>query len=138
MANSFGADNFLVRWIFALILVLGTYNPTPYSYVGWLLSEGFTFGPLPAVLGLVLLILWIIFLRATFLSMGWLGISLGGALFACVIWLLVDVGLLSMESTGALTWLSLVVLSLLLATGMSWSHIRRRLTGQIDVDDVED
>ena len=28
--------------------------------------------------------------------------------------------------------------SLLLATGMSWSHIRRRLTGQLDVDDVED
>jgi hypothetical protein len=25
-----------------------------------------------------------------------------------------------------------------LATGMSWSHIRRRLSGQADVDDVDE
>jgi hypothetical protein len=70
--------------------------------------------------------------------MGWLGICLGGALFACVLWLFVDLGWLSLESTGTITWLVLLILSLILATGMSWSHIRRRLTGQIDVDDVED
>lgn len=138
MANSFGADSFLMRWLFALLLVLGTYNPSPVSYLGWLLSENFSFGPLPALLGLLILIMWIISLRATFLSMGWLGVTLGVALFACLIWLLVDVGLLSLDATGALTWLSLIVLSLLLGTGMSWSHIRRRLTGQIDVDDIED
>jgi len=50
----------------------------------------------------------------------------------------VDVGLLSLDSTGALTWVVLLLLSLILATGMSWSHIRRRLTGQFDVDDIED
>ena len=32
----------------------------------------------------------------------------------------------------------IAVLSLVLATGMSWSHIRRKMTGQIDVDDVEE
>ena len=138
MANRFGPDSFLVRWVFALFLVLGTYNPTSYSYVGWLLAEDFAFGPLPAVVGILLLIGWIIFLRATFMSLGWLGVTLGAALFVCIIWLFIDIGLLSMESTGALTWLALIVISLLLATGMSWSHIRRRLTGQIDVDDVED
>ena len=77
------------------------------------------------------------FLRATFNSLGWLGIGLGVALFACLLWLLIDMGWLTTESTSALTWMSLVVVSLILATGMSWSHIRRRLSGQIDVDDVE-
>ena len=43
-----------------------------------------------------------------------------------------------MESTGILTWLTLVVISLILATGMAWSHVKRRITGQINVDDVED
>ncbi len=138
MANSFGADSFLVRWIFALVLVLGTYNPSPYSFVGWLLGEEFSFGPVPALVGVVLLIAWIVYLRATFLSLGWLGVLLGVVLFSCVIWLFVDLGVLSMESTGALTWLALLLVSLLLATGMSWSHIRRRLSGQLDVDDVED
>lgn len=138
MANSFGLDNFFYRWIFAMLLVFGTWNPTAYSFVGWLLSENFSFGPLPALLGIALLIAWIIFLRATFMSLGWLGIILGAALFGCMIWLFIDLGLLSLESSSALSWIALVLVSLLLATGMSWSHIRRRMTGQIDVDDVED
>ena len=138
MSGNFGADGFLVRWVFSILLVLGTYNPSPFSYVCWLLSENFSFGPLPALVGVLLLTLWVIFLRATFLSLGWLGIILGAALFACLIWLLVDLGLLSLESTGALAWLSLIVVSLLLGLGLSWSHIRRRMTGQVGVDDLED
>jgi hypothetical protein len=138
MASNFGIDSFFVRWVFALLLVLGTYNPSPFSYLGWLLSENFSFGPVPVVVGVVLLIAWVIYLRATFNSLGALGIILGLALFSALLWLLIDIGLLSLESSGALAWLALVLLSLLLATGMSWSHIRRRLTGQLDVDDVED
>jgi hypothetical protein len=44
-------------------------------------------------------------------------------------------GWLSLDSSNKLTWVILVVFSLILATGMSWSHIRRRLTGQVDVDE---
>lgn len=138
MANEFNVGSFFARWLFAALLVFGTYNPTDYSYLSWVLAEGTEFGPIVALVGVILLIAWIVFLRATFLSLGWLGICLGAALFACVLWLLVDVGLLSLESTSAITWLVLLVLSLILATGMSWSHIRRRLTGQFDVDDIED
>ena len=138
MANEFNIGSFFARWLFAALLVFGTYNPTDYSYLSWLLAEETELGPIVALVGVVLLIAWIVFLRATFLSLGWLGICLGAALFGCVLWLLVDVGLLCLDSTSAITWLVLLVLSLILATGMSWSHIRRRLTGQFDVDDIED
>lgn len=138
MATEFHAGSFVGRLVFAAALVFGSYNPSGMSYITWALDETTQFGPVVALVGLLLLICWIIFLRATLLSLGWLGILLGGALFACLIWLLVDWGLISMESTGIMTWLALTVLALILATGMSWSHIRRRLTGQIDVDDVED
>ena len=138
MATKFNAVSFLARWLFAVVLVFGTYSPSDYCYVSWVFSEGTAFGPVPAVVGIALLICWIIFLRATMMSMGWLGITLGGALFACLIWLLVDIGWLSLDSSGAITWVVLLVLSLILATGMSWSHIRRRLTGQVDVDEVDD
>jgi hypothetical protein len=37
-----------------------------------------------------------------------------------------------------MTWIALLCLSGLLAIGMSWSHVRRRLTGQIDVDAVDE
>lgn len=138
MAYRFDVGSFLWRWVFALALVLGTYNPTDYSYISWTLAEGTQFGPIIAIVGIVLLILWIIYLRATFLSMGWLGIILGAALFGSIVWLFVDLGWIHLDSTGAFTWVALVISSLLLAVGMSWSHIRRRLTGQVDVDDVEE
>jgi hypothetical protein len=138
MATEFTAGSFLGRWLFAVALVFGTYNPSGYSYISWVLAETTEFGPVLAIVGLVLLIAWIIYLRATFLSMGWLGVTLGAALFAAIIWLLVDIGWLSMDSTSIITYLVLILLSLILATGMSWSHIRRRLTGQFDVDDMDD
>lgn len=138
MSQSLGFDGFLARWAFALVLVLGTYNPTGYSYVTWVLGEETSFGPVVLIVGLVLLIGWIFCVKTTFDALGWLGVTLGGALFAAVIWLLVDIGWVSLESTGILTWLALIVTSLILATGMAWSHIKRRVTGQINVDDVED
>jgi hypothetical protein len=138
MATNFNAVSFLARWLFAVALVFGTYNPSDYCYINWVFAEGTEFGPVTALVGIALLICWIIFLRATMMSMGWLGIALGGALFACLIWLLVDIGWLSLDSSGAITWVVLLVLSFILATGMSWSHIRRRLTGQVDVDEVDD
>lgn len=88
-----------------------------------------------ALVGVLLLIGWIIYIRATFQSMGWLGISLGAALFGCLVWFIVDQGWLSLDSQSAITWIVLVILSLILAMGMSWSHIRRKMTGQVDVDD---
>lgn len=138
MANSFNAGSFLGRWLFSLVLVLGTYNPTQYCFYNWAFADGNEFGPVVAIVGLILLIAWIIYLRATFMSMGWLGVLLGAALFGCIVWLLVDIGWLNLDAQHSLAWVALVLLSLILAVGMSWSHIRRRLTGQFDVDEVDD
>lgn len=138
MATEFTAGSFLGRWLFAILLVFGTYNPSGYSYVSWLSAEQTEFGPVLAIIGLLLVTCWIIYLRATFLSLGWLGVLLGAALFACIIWLLVSIGWLKLDSSGVITYLALLLLSLILATGMSWSHVRRRLTGQFDVDDMDD
>lgn len=138
MAREFTAVGFFARWVFALALVIATYNPTQYSFVQWATNSSTQFGPLIALAGLVLLILWVIFLRATLRSLGLIGIALGAALFGCIVWLFVDLGWLDMESTAALTWVALVLISLMLAVGLSWSHVRRRLSGQFDVDETDD
>ena len=137
-SNEFNLLSYLGRLLFAAVLVFCTYNPTDYSFVDWVFSEESTFGPVMALAGVALLIGWIIFLTATFQSLGWLGIILFGLLFACVVWLFIDLGWLSLESTSATTWVVMILLALVLGTGMSWSHIWRRMTGQVDVDDVED
>lgn len=138
MGNTVGVDGFLGRWAFALVLVLGTYNPTGFSFIGWALGENTEFGPGILIVGLLLLIGWIFLVKTTFDALGWLGVSLGAALFAAIIWFFVDLGWISMDSTSVLTWLTLIVISLILAVGMAWSHVKRRLTGQLNVDDVED
>lgn len=138
MAREFTLPGIVSRWLFAVVLVFGTYNPTDFSYVSWILSSDTRFGPVSALVGIVLLIGWIIFLRATFLSLGWLGIILGAALFGCLVWLLVDIGWLALDSGSAVTWVALLLISLILGIGMSWAHIRRRLSGQVSVDDVEE
>jgi len=138
MATEFTVSSFFGRWTFALLLTVGTYNPSGYSYLNWVLGEEGGLTPLITLTGVALLIAWVVFLRATLLALGWLGIVLGAALFGSLIWLFIDLGWLSLDSTGALTWVLLLLLSLILAAGMSWSHIRRRLTGQFDVDDIDD
>jgi hypothetical protein len=64
--------------------------------------------------------------------MGKLGILLGGAFFAAVIWLLVDRQWLTLNGAG-ITWAALIVVGLLLGVGLSWSLLRAQVTGQIEV-----
>ncbi|MEE4362185.1 MAG: DUF6524 family protein [Pseudomonadales bacterium] len=138
MASQFDLGGFLLRWASAALLVFGTYNPTAYSYISWAIDSETRFGPVVVIIGLILLIGWIIFLRATFMAIGWLGVILGALLFAAIIWLFIDIGWLSLESTTALTWLALLLMSVILAVGVSWAHLRRMFSGQLSVDDVED
>jgi len=129
---------FLLRAAFALALVLLTYNPSGYSYAH-MLQTGFpAITPLEAVLGLLLLIGWFVFLRATLHSIGPLGMVLLLAFFAALIWLIVSWGWVKLSNTGAIVWISLIVLSLILAVGMSWSHLYRRWSGQATVEDGDD
>jgi hypothetical protein len=60
------------------------------------------------------------------------------ALFAAVVWMFVSWGWIDLANATAMTWVSLVVLGLILGIGMSWAIIRRDLTGQASVDEIED
>jgi hypothetical protein len=69
--------------------------------------------------------------------LGWLGVLLAIAFCAGLIWLLVNLELLSAADFKTLAHIALIVISAVLALGMSWSHIRRRLTGQVTTDEVD-
>jgi len=127
-----------LRFVFALLLVASTYNPTGYSYFHWFKAAASDFTPLLGLGGIALIIGWVIYIRATFRSLGLIGLILATLFFAFLIWLLIDLGVLSMDSVSALTWVILILLAAVLCIGMSWSHIRRRMSGQVDTDDVGD
>jgi len=60
------------------------------------------------------------------------------AIAVALIWVLVDYGFLHLDNPTQNLWLGLVALSLVLGIGLSWSHVRRRLSGQSDMDDVDE
>jgi hypothetical protein len=136
MTSSFRFSSFLIRFVFALLLVFLSFNPSGYSFFHWVTAQLF---PLPVLLllGVVLLIGWVIFLRATLRSLGPIGIGLALALFACLVWVAIYYNLLAIGST-IFIYIVLVVISAVLGIGMSWSHIRRRMAGQADMDDVDE
>lgn len=130
-------SGFILRWLFALLLVLTTYNPTQYSLFHWLWPFTNDQLPLKILSILVMLVFYMIFLRATFRSIGLLGIILALAVSSTLVWLFIDQGWMSVNNFTALTWILLVVIGTILGIGISWSHIRKKLTGQFDTDDVE-
>jgi hypothetical protein len=135
---AFNAVSFLIRWVVALILVFATFNPTPYSYYRWVTAPGDGNLALQALVGVALLILYVIFMRATWRSIGPIGLALAVALFGAIVWVMIDVGLLDADRPKIMTYVILVVLATILAVGISWSHIRRRMTGLADIDDVDE
>ena len=135
--DEFGFKDFLWRLIFSVALVLLTFNPTGHSYYHWLV-EGFpSVQPLEAVAGIALIGAWIFFVRSTLAAMGTLGVSLLLALFAAIVWWVVSQGWLDVGNRSTMAWVVLLILGLVLGIGMSWSHIRREISGQASVDRVD-
>jgi len=128
---------FFLRLLAAFVLVFTTYNPSGTSYYHWLSQNIASPTPMMALVGIVLLIGWTIYLRATARSLGAFGLLLAAAFFGTLLWMVIDWGLVDADSVKAITYIILVILCGILAIGISWSHIRRRMTGQVDVDEVE-
>lgn len=128
----------LTRWLVAFVLLAATYNPTDWNYLRFATGQWPAQMPLIVLGGMVLSVGYIIYLRATLRAIGLFGMVLILALVGAVIWVMVDMGLISLANPTVNTWIALVALSGMLGVGLSWSIIRRRLSGQADVDDVDE
>lgn len=134
--DKFTLPGFLMRLAVAFALVVFTYNPTGHSFVHWVAGSLPHVDPPKVIAGLILVGAWGFFLHATWRSLGTAGIILGTALCAAFIWLFVTWGWFSLKDTSVISWLALSALALILAIGLSWSNVRRRVTGQTDVEDI--
>ena len=88
--------------------------------------------------GISLIIGWVIYIRATLRSLGLIGLILATLFFAAILWLFIDWGWLSLKNVSVINWVVPVLISAILAVGISWSHIRRKISGQVDADDVDE
>ena len=138
------AKGILLRFVGSLILVYGTFNPEGFSFFDWALEPLFAGQlttareslPLKILVGLVLVGIWVFVVKTTRRSIGVKGALLLFAIMGVLVWLLIDWNVFRPSSSRAITHLVLVALTIVLTIGMSWSHVSRRVSGQVDTDDI--
>ena len=131
----FGPLNFLIRWLFTLFVVFGTYNPSGVSYFHWA-TQGSTSVSTIGVVGMALLAVFVFLLRSTWRAIRLTGIVIGIGFFGLFNTMLVDLGLVVVGEPWIVSVMILASVATLLSIGLSFSAIRARLSGQIDSDDV--
>ncbi len=131
----FGPVNFLLRWLFTMLLVFSTYNPSGRSFYHWAIG-GDAPGALAASLGIAMLAGYIFLIRSMLRSMKSGGVALVAVFLLLFNIMLVDLGLVTVSGGWVVTVMTQVSVATLLTIGLSFSAIRARLAGQIDSDDV--
>lgn len=126
-----------LRWIGAFALLSATFNPTQVNYIRWADANWQSQTPLVVLLGLLLAVGFIVYIGATLRSLGPFGMVLVAAIFAALIWVLIDWGVLALGNSSLNIWLGILALSLVLGVGLSWSILWQKMSGQASVDDVE-
>ena len=135
MVGEVGWKGLSLRVTAAVALVLVTVNPLGWSYHHWAMSELDRFSPAKAIVGALLLCGWVLYVRAALHALGWLGVALVVLVCSALVWLLADWQWLDPAQPQALAWILLLTLGLVLGIGLAWSIVRRRLTGQVDVEE---
>jgi Family of unknown function (DUF6524) len=139
-----GLKGVLARLVGSLVLVYGTFNPEGYSFFHWALKPladgqldvARQAVPIKLLVGLLLTGVWVFFIQTARRSIGWKGAFLVLAIVGVLVWALIDWHLLSPTSSRAIAHLVLIGIAVVLTLGMSWSHLSRRLSGQVDTDEI--
>lgn len=128
----------LLRWLGAFALLAVIFNPSRWNYVTWARGSWTDQMPLIVFCGLILAVVAMVYVVATMRSIGILGAIIIAAIFAAGLWVLTDWGLIGLQNSALNIWLGILVLSLILGAGMSWSILRQRLSGQASVDEISE
>jgi hypothetical protein len=134
--RNFGPSMFFARLFGVLFVVFSTYNPSGWSLWHWFGSlwpqDWALIMPVTVLYGMTYFLL----VRAAYRSLRPSGIALAIALVASGAWVLIDAGLVRLDTLGDLGIVLLYGAGVLLAIGMTWNFLWLRLTGQVIVDDL--
>ena len=123
-----------LRVVLALALVLVTFNPGGWSFYHWLTAPPAGITAVKAFAGLLLVIGWLVCLRTAYVALGLVGAVLLAALLGTIVWMLIDYHVIDVAGRSALVWIGLLIAGVVLGIGLSWSLVRSRVTGQVEVD----
>ena len=123
----------ILRILFALAIVIATWNPTGWSYVQWALIDTSTFDATKALVGVLLLAAWLMCIRATWVSLGLMGLVLAAIVIGVFVWWLLSMGIVSSDQR-TMQWIGVIAIGVVLGIGMGWSLFRAKATGVVETD----
>ena len=123
----------ILRILFALAIVIATWNPTGWSYVQWALIDTSTFDATKALVGVLLLAAWLMCIRATWVSLGLMGVILAAVVIGVFVWWLLSMGIVSSDQR-TMQWIGVIAIGVVLGIGMGWSLFRAKATGVVETD----
>lgn len=141
MSRRFSWGGYFLRLLLAIAVVFATYNPEGLSLFHWVRDHATSAGnqmlAIMALVAILIVIGWVIFIRATYRSLGAFGTILAIAFFGALIWVALTMLPIPKDNIKLTIYLIQFGLAGVLSAGLSWSHVRRRLTGQLDVDETD-
>ena len=123
-----------MRLVGAIAVVLLTYNPAGYSFYHWAVRDFAAITAVKAFAGALLLVGWIVCIRTAFDALGAIGLVLSALVLGTLVWMLQDYGIINPDNPSLLSWITLIVIGIIFGIGLSWSLLRERVTGQVEVD----
>ncbi|TCP41786.1 DUF6524 family protein [Rhodovulum marinum] len=124
-------SGFLLRWVFAAILLAAAYNPTQYNYITWAQANYETDQKALVIgLGAMLAIAFLIYVFGTLRSIGLMGLVLIVVIFGLLGYILVDKGIIQPGMTAMNIWGGIAILSFILAAAMGWRRPARSSAGK--------
>jgi len=117
-----------VRLLACLALVFATWNPTGVSFFDWVTGPA-SFS-LKLAAAAALLLLHILFFRITWLSLGAAGLAFVLALLLAGLFTLSELDAIDLGRAQTRGYSFLVIVACTLMIGLTWSLMKRRVTGQ--------
>lgn len=124
-----------VRLLIAMFVIFGGFNPSGYSYYHWLQQEGGDWA-VKLFVGLTLIVILYLQVNAMWRSMRLVGTTMLTIVVLSGVWLASDLGIVDLHDRTQFILTMQIALTLLLGTGFCWSHIRYRLSGQMDSENI--
>jgi hypothetical protein len=134
--RNFRPSMFLTRLFGVLFVIFSTYNPTGWSLLHWLANAWPRDWTLLVPIGVLYAVIYFLLIRAAYRSLRPSGIALAIALLGSIVWVLVDAGIVPLDSAGDLGVVLLYMAGGAMAIGMTWNFLWLRLTGQVIIDDL--
>jgi hypothetical protein len=137
VGNSIPMGFVLVRFLLSLAFVFATYNPTGYSIFHWITDAGVGVLSLKAVIGLAIAMMYYAIFRVVFAAFRRSGLVVAG--LAAVLFVS-ELASIFVPQRSQPFWHFNILLSqyiilcaaaIVVALGVSWSHLIEQLTGQL-------